>query len=72
MVRELTKSRSWNRETCNFSLVREFVKIQNIVLEFVNRTPPGGASLHFKGKRESTESTGIAEDLHLSNYLIGL
>ena len=40
VVRELTKSRSWNRETCHFSLVREFVKIQNIVREFGNRTLP--------------------------------
>ena len=45
MVRELGKSRPRNRETCHISLIHEFVKIQNIVLEFVNRTLPEGASI---------------------------
>ena len=47
MVSESTKSCSGNRETCHFSLVREFVKILNIVREFVNRTPPEGSLLKF-------------------------
>ena len=52
VIREMTKSRSWNRATRSFSIVREFVKIKNIVCEFVkiknivrefvSRTPLGG------------------------------
>ena len=44
VVRELTKLGSWNCETCHLSLVRELLKIQNIVREFVNRTPWGASS----------------------------
>ena len=44
VIRELTKSCSWYRETLHFFVVREFVKMKKIVREFVNRAPPGGAS----------------------------